>query len=423
MDIFHCGGSGIHETWHLRRGDKLVSIITSWIDGNGKKREWKKPKQLRLTVERTGAILGSGKSDAIQRHQDALKATASEADDKRRSVETLKIAAKENLDSIGTRNLGIDAELAKADDEVERLQEWRDDYRKRGEGKRLEEQLIQERELHEARMKFNSDLQAAKTVPEKQPKSETSHDSVLVKLPKLTITEFNGSYQDWPRFWCQFVETIDKTGIPSFLKFTYLRELLELKVRKTVEALPFTSEGYNRAKSILQDRYGNEAEIVKAYIFDLPTITNVNIRKIHEFNDKLTYAVQSLETMKKLGQINGNMAMTLDTLPAIRGDLVRTDSAWESWNFLKLTEALRLWTRRNPIDRRSQAHSTTWWHFTQKRQPAIKSLSRTTKKPTALATVCLLWCARPQVVELWNDQHRKWKKGVSCTEETLLQLR
>lgn len=44
-----------------------------------------------------------------------------------------------------------------------------------------------------------------------------------------------------------------------------MRELLDANVRKTVEALPFTSEGYNRAKSILEDKYGKESEIIKAY--------------------------------------------------------------------------------------------------------------------------------------------------------------
>ena len=42
--------------------------------------------------------------------------------------------------------------------------------------------------------------------------------------------------------------------------------------------------------------------------------------------------------------------MVLDKLPAITGDLVRNDSAWEKWNFVKFTEALQLWTRRNPLN-------------------------------------------------------------------------
>ena len=44
--------------------------------------------------------------------------------------------------------------------------------------------------------------------------------------------------------------------------------------------------------------------------------------------------------------------MTLEKLPAIRGDLVRNDPGWETWCFIKLpvTEALKLWTCRNPIE-------------------------------------------------------------------------
>jgi hypothetical protein len=42
--------------------------------------------------------------------------------------------------------------------------------------------------------------------------------------------------------------------------------------------------------------------------------------------------------------------MTLEKLPNIRGDLVRNDSKWEEWNYVQLTEALRLWTRRNPVE-------------------------------------------------------------------------
>ena len=55
-----------------------------------------------------------------------------------------------------------------------------------------------------------------------------------------------------------------------------------------------------------------------------------------------------LETLKKLETVNGYVPMTLDKLSGIRGDLVRTDPDWESWDFAKLSEAVRLWTRRNP---------------------------------------------------------------------------
>ena len=37
--------------------------------------------------------------------------------------------------------------------------------------------------------------------------------------------------------------------------------------------------------------------------------------------------------------MNGTVAMTLDKLPNIRGDLVRNDSDWEKWDYIQLTEA------------------------------------------------------------------------------------
>ena len=190
------------------------------------------------------------------------------------------------------------------------------------------------------------------TAPHPQ-QATTPSAGIQAKLPKLVITKFDGSFMDWPRFWGQFSETIDKTSVAAITKFSYLRELLDTKAKRSIEALPFTSEGYNRAKSILQEKYGKESEIVKAYtkeILDLPTVPNASPKKICEFGEKLTYCVQALQTMKKLEQVNGAVSMTLDKLPAIRGDLVRTDPDWEKWDFPQLSEALRLWIRRNPVD-------------------------------------------------------------------------
>ena len=57
----------------------------------------------------------------------------------------------------------------------------------------------------------------------------------------------------------------------------------------------------------------------------MPTISGVDIKIVHEFSDRLTYSVQSLETMGKLEQVNGYVSITLDKLAVIRGDLCRTD--------------------------------------------------------------------------------------------------
>ena len=71
-------------------------------------------------------------------------------------------------------------------------------------------------------------------------------------------------------------------------KFSYLKEFVEPKVRKSIDGLPFTVEGYNRAKSILEERYGKESEIVKAYvkdIIDLPTVRGADTIQVHQFTN------------------------------------------------------------------------------------------------------------------------------------------
>jgi len=49
--------------------------------------------------------------------------------------------------------------------------------------------------------------------------------------------------------------------------------------------------------------------------------------------------------MEKLKDIKGYVCMTLDKLPDIRADLVRTDDNWHAWDFdhiLKALHTLRL---------------------------------------------------------------------------------
>ena len=118
-----------------------------------------------------------------------------------------------------------------------------------------------------------------------------------------------------------------------------------------IDGLPFTSEGYARAKSILTSRYGKPSEVAAAHIHcitSLPVISNCNPNRIQEFYEKLTISVQALETMKKLKDIKGYVRLTLDMLPGIRADLVRLDDNWQEWDFCQLVDSLRRWTERNP---------------------------------------------------------------------------
>ena len=88
---------------------------------------------------------------------------------------------------------------------------------------------------------------------------------------------------------------------------------------------------------------------------DLPLIDGVHLSQIHQFYERLLYDVQSLETMRKLQQVNGNVSLTIDKLSGIRGDLARNDDNWQDNDFFELCEALRSGTRRNPLQPQQQS--------------------------------------------------------------------
>ena len=127
--------------------------------------------------------------------------------------------------------------------------------------------------------------------------------------------------------------------------------MLKPKVRNLVDELPCTTADYERAKNILKSKYGKDSEVANAHIqslISLPKITSSRSNKINEFYEKLVTHVQALDTMGKLKEIKGYVRLTLDKLPGIKSDLVRTDDKWQDWDFETLTKELSKWIDRKP---------------------------------------------------------------------------
>ena len=159
-----------------------------------------------------------------------------------------------------------------------------------------------------------------------------------MKLPKLVITKYNGALENRLSFWNLY--------LPAVTKFAYLKELVEPRVLKGIDGLPFTTEGYKRAKTILNTNYGKMSEIVNAYIENilaLPFISGTQPAKVHDFYEALLYNVQSLETLGKTSECVALVRGILNKLPGIKAELVQGHPEWQSWNFTQLLNAHREW--------------------------------------------------------------------------------
>jgi hypothetical protein len=131
-----------------------------------------------------------------------------------------------------------------------------------------------------------------------------------------------------------------------------LKELVEVKVRKLLDGLPFNMEGYAKAKALLEKKYGQPSEVVGAYvrsIFELPAICERDVAKIHAFYETLLYNVESLQTLDSLGKLDAAVRFTFDKLDVIKCELAMTNENWSEWTFAQFVDALERWTKNNPV--------------------------------------------------------------------------
>ena len=161
------------------------------------------------------------------------------------------------------------SKLTQVNEFIEGDTEFRE--RRESETTRRQDQLEFERKQYELKLEVEAKIDELKNKNIMTSSTKHTEKASAAKLPKLVITKFNGTPQDWLRFWNQFEAEIDKSQVAAVTKFSYLKEL----VRNAIDGLPFTVEGHERAKSILKSKYGKPCEIVHAYVqnMSLPTIS------------------------------------------------------------------------------------------------------------------------------------------------------
>lgn len=146
-------------------------------------------------------------------------------------------------------------------------------------------------------------------------------------------------------YWKNFEAEIDTTDLAPVSKFAYLKELVDPKVMAGIDGLPLNTEGYERAKNILQGEYGKTSEIFNAYvqnILGLPIADSADPNKIDTFYKTLLNNVQSLETPGKI---------------RIKADLVGGQIDCHDWDLPRLVRAIKEWRDVYPVTEESNKSS------------------------------------------------------------------
>ena len=215
------------------------------------------------------------------------------------------------------------------------------------ERKLSEEKFQREQQILEHRMKAKLRLTERKLELEAEAKTTYS------KLPELRVTQFKGTRLDWVRFENMFTTQVLNKGFSDEIKFGYLLEMVNSKVREQIANLKPSTEGLKIAWDRLKTEYGQKQTVINTHIdevVNLPVIRSTSYTKIHDFYEKLSRNYDALLTLGEKEILKGFVMTTLNKLQAIKSDLVRTDEKWETWQMNNLIESIYAWLRRNKVD-------------------------------------------------------------------------
>lgn len=310
---------------------------------NGKETKWKATTVKAYTEQNNGCIR-EGNIEKILRHKDALSTIIKLIEEFKQEVEQDKLEKEGSIEDVEIWDHEIKEKLYESDAELTHLKQWLDEAATKVEHEKRNKEDVLVAQQREEKLKFDKALMQQKMELEgttQNTNKAEKKESVRVRLPELIITKFDGALKNWLPFWNKLKPEIDSSNMVAVTKFAYLKEMLEPKVKQGINGLPFITEGYERAKNILNTEYGKVSEIVNTYIDNimaLPVITGAQPAKIYEFYQTLTYNVQLLESLGKLTECWGLLWTVLNKLKGI-ADLGRGQANWQMWGFPELIQA------------------------------------------------------------------------------------
>lgn len=123
----------------------------------------------------------------------------------------------------------------------------------------------------------------------------------LVKLPPIKLPTFDGHYESWLEFKDCFLALVHNNNYLSDIqRFYYLRSSLEKDAQQVIRSIEVSSNNYEVAWKMLQERYENKKLIIHNHlkaIFDHPSVIKESHSHLRSLFDNVTKHIRSLNSL------------------------------------------------------------------------------------------------------------------------------
>ncbi|XP_055527796.1 uncharacterized protein LOC129720358 [Wyeomyia smithii] len=148
-----------------------------------------------------------------------------------------------------------------------------------------------------------------------------------IKLPTISLPEFDGDYQQWLTFHDTFL-IHNNADVPPIQKFHYLRAAVKGEAAQLIESIAISSANYELAWRTLEGRYSNDYLLKKRHLqalFDIPLVQKESAAALHGLVDEFE---RHTKILHQLGEPTDEWSTILEHLLCTR---LHNDSlrAWE----------------------------------------------------------------------------------------------
>lgn len=136
-----------------------------------------------------------------------------------------------------------------------------------------------------------------------------------IKLPTISLPEFDGDYMQWLAFHDTFLALIHSNpDVPDIQKFHYLRAAVKGEAAQLIESIGISSANYALAWDTLRNRYSNDYLLKKRHLqalFDVPSMKKESAASLHGLVDEFE---RHTKILNQLGEPTESWSTILEHL-------------------------------------------------------------------------------------------------------------